>query len=71
MPLDNYSCSCSRPKKYHLTFDGGKIIGIYHLDVCEKCNANIEKNFLIKEDTTSLIVGSMALSENVEKEIWS
>lgn len=44
-----FSCT-HQDKKFKLTFDGG-ILGPYFLELCKSCHVQIEKKFLISEES--------------------
>jgi len=41
-------CACKGPKTHKLIFDGGDF-GDYSISVCEICNSEMDKKFLIEE----------------------
>ena len=42
-------CTCDAPKQFRLEFDGGRC-GNYVILVCKECYADIDKEFLLKEE---------------------
>ncbi|WP_160289401.1 hypothetical protein [Nitrosopumilus adriaticus] len=42
-------CMCIAPKKHRLIFDGGEQ-GQYSISLCEKCNSEEDRQFLIYEE---------------------
>lgn len=45
-------CKCTEEKKHRLVFDGGSS-GQYTVDVCEKCNQEDDKKFLVSSNFLS------------------
>lgn len=46
--MNNFSCVCNAKKLHRLIFDGGNIIGTYHLDLCHSCFLTQNKKFLVE-----------------------
>jgi len=47
-----FICSCDKPKKMRLIFDGGSS-GNYTVELCNSCYQKQEKKFLIKKEVIS------------------